>query len=84
MTNDSYIKRAKFISKLNFFADPVTAVKLFSINACDFYGSQLWDFNIRNILKLYNSWNISIIILFDVPRDTHRYVIYPIFQDACM
>ena len=44
---------AKLISKLHslgqefYFADtPVTVVKLYSFYACDFYGSQLGDFNI--------------------------------------
>lgn len=84
MNNDCNIKRAKFISKLHslgqefYFADPVSVVKLYSIYACDFYGSQLWDFNSDNVLKLYNSWNVSIRILFDVPRNAHRYLIEPL------
>ena len=81
MTNDCNVKRAKFISKLHslrqefYFADPLTVVKLYNIYTCDFYGSQLWDFHNSNVLKLYNSWNVSIRILFDVPRNTHRYLI---------
>ena len=84
MSNDSNIKRANFISKLHtlglefYFADPVAVICRSSIYACDFYGSQLWDFNSSNILKLFNSWNISIRILFYVPRNTYRYLIEPI------
>ena len=84
MTNAYDIKRTKFISKLHslgkkefYFADPVTVVKLFSTNACDFYGSQIGDFK-SSILKFYNSWNFSIRILFDVPRNTQRYLLEPI------
>ena len=80
LTNDCNVKRAKFISKLHslrqefYFADPLTVVKLYNIYTCDFYGSQIWDFHNSNVLKLYNSWNVSIRILFDVPRNTHRYI----------
>ena len=77
---------AKFISKLHslgqefYFADPVTVVKLYNIYTCDFYRIQLWDFNSSNALKLYNSWSVSIRILFDVPRKTllaTRFVAFP-------
>ena len=87
MNNECNVKRAKFISKLYFlgqefyFADPVTVVKLYNIY--DFYGSQLWDFNCSNVLKLYNSWNVFIQILFDVPRNTYVCTLSSLFLDAC-
>lgn len=84
MKKDCNIKRAKFISKVHsisqefHFANPVNVVKLYKIYACDFYGSQLWDLYSYDVEKLYNSWNVAMRILFDVPRSTHRYLIEPI------
>ena len=45
------------------------------IYACSFYGSSLWNVNSREVNRLFTSWNIAVRILFDVPRETHRYLI---------
>ena len=81
MSKDCSYKRAKFISKVHslnqefHFADPQTILKLYDIYVCDFYGSNLWDFNSADVQRLLNSWNVSIRILFNLPRNTHRYSI---------
>lgn len=81
MSKDCNVKRAKFISKIHslnqefYFAHPSTVLKLYDIYACSFYGSSLWNVNSREVNKLFTSWNIAVRILFDVPRETHRYLI---------
>ena len=84
MSKDVSCKRAKFISKIHslnqefHYANTSTVLKLYDIYTCDFYGSNLWDLYSRDVQKLLNSWNIAIRILFDLPRETHRYFIEPI------
>ena len=81
MTKDVSCKRAKFISKIHSInqelhnANTSTVLKLYDIYTCDLNGSNLWDFYSRDVQKLLNSWNIAIRILFDLPRETHRYFI---------
>ena len=81
---DVSCKRAKFISKIHslnqefHYANTSTMLKLYDIYTCDFYGSNLWDLYSRDVQKLLNSWKIAIRILFDLPRETHRYFIEPI------
>ena len=84
MAKDCSQKRAQFISKLHslnqefHFSDPCTVVKLYNIYACNLYGSNLWDLYDDKCDKLYKSWNVCIRILFNLPRNTHRYLIEPI------
>ena len=84
MSMDCRYKCAKFISKVHslnqefHYADPYTILKLYNIYVCDFYGSNLWNLYSEDVQRLLNSWNVSIRILFDLPRDTHRYFIEPI------
>ena len=73
-----FISKVHSISQEFHFANPVKVVKLYKIYAWDFYGSQLWDLYSYDVEKLYNSWNVAMRILFDVPRSTHRYLIEPI------
>ena len=61
------------------YADPHTVLQLYSIYICYFYGSNLWDFNSVELQRLFNSWNVSIRILFDLPRETYRYFIEQLF-----
>jgi len=84
MKKDISVKRAQFISKVHslnqefHFSNPSFVMKLYNIYACSFHGSSLWDLYSDNVNKLFTSWNISIRILFDIPRNTHRYLIEPI------
>jgi len=45
-----------------------------------FYGSSIWDLSSQCVSKLYIAWNTEIRILFNVPRDTHRYLIESISE----
>ena len=83
MSKDCSVKRAQFVSKVHspnqdfHFSDPSTFVKIYNMYACGFYGSNLWDlYGVCD--KLYKSGNVSIRILFELPRDAHRYFIKPV------
>ena len=81
LKNDLLSKRGKFIGKFHDlwqefgFGDPLLVMKVINIYATSFYGSSLWDFNSPEAIKLFNSWNILVRIVFNVPRNTHRYFI---------
>ena len=55
-------------------------LKLYNIYCCSFYGSCIWDLSSQFVSKLYTAWNTAIRILYDVPRDTNRYLIESISQ----
>ena len=57
------------------FADPLIVMRVINIYAISFYGSCLWDFNSPEATKLFNSWNILVRIVFNIPRNSHRYFI---------
>ena len=86
MKKDCCIKRAIFISKLHsmnqefHFVKPDIVMKLYNIYTCTFHGSSLWDLYSDSTMKLYSSWNVCVRILFDLPRETHRYLIEPISE----
>ena len=86
MTKDISIKRAKFISRVHsmnqefYFADPMTMVRLYNIYACSFYGSNLWNLYHEDVVRIYSSWNTAIKILFDLPRNTHRFFVEPVSE----
>ena len=86
MRHDIKVKRANYISKnidLNqefSFSHPLTKVKMNLIFNFHFTGSPLWDLFSRKAVMLENSWNASVKIMFDLPVETHRYIIEPLSQ----
>ena len=78
------MKRAIFIQRnieLNQefrFADPETKYHLNNIYNMSFYGSSLWDLFGDEIDSLLKTFNKSIRILWDIPLETHRYLIEPL------
>ena len=84
MTNDISIKRAKFIGKVHslnqefHFCHPDVVMNLYKIYTCSFYSSSLYDLFSNKLDQLYRTWNKAVRILFDVPMDTHTYLIEPI------
>ena len=84
MKRDVAVKRGKFIGKVNsllqelHFADPNVIVKLLKAYCTSFYGSSLWDIYSPDVDRLFKSWNVSIINIFNVPYTTHRYLIEPL------
>ena len=74
-------KRTKFIGKVNslnqelYFSSPDVRAKFYSIYCCNFYSSSIWDLFNRGCDKLYKSFNVAIRICFNLPWNTHRYLI---------
>ena len=77
-------KRAAFINKNNeiiqefHFAHPSTLAEVNKIENSHFYGSVLWNLSSKEVVKLEKSWNVSIRRMFNLPRETHCYLVEPI------
>ena len=77
-------KRASFINRTNeilqefYFAHPATRSKVINIQNTHFYGSVLWDLRSVEVTKLEKSWNVSVRRTFNLPWDTHCYLIEPV------
>ena len=73
MPRDGKMKRAENIQKninlqqVFMFAHPVTSRV-----------SQIWDLFSENAIQLENSWNVSFRRTFDLPMQTHRYLVEPV------
>jgi len=84
MHHDMLRKRGQFIGKLHSMKqefgsiDPLVHMKLVKIYLTSFYGSNLWDLYDNNVQHLYSTWNVMVRMSFDLPRETHRYLISPI------
>lgn len=84
MAKDMEEKRAKYIVKCNeiiqYFslASARTKFKLNCLYNMSWYGSALWDLSSEEFMKLESSYNRSVKIIFDLPYNTHRYLIEPI------
>ena len=86
MSRDMKIKRAEYISKncdlqQEFkFAHPKTRFQTNLIFNSHFTGSPTWDLFSDDTKRLENSWNVSIRLTYDLPFQTHRYLIEPISE----
>ena len=86
MSIDVLQKRGKYIGKVNsllqefHYAKPTILTKLINIYATSFYGSGVWDISSAECEKLYTSWNVTIRMVFNLDRCTHRYLIEPVSQ----
>ena len=75
---DILIKRVKFIERNSellqefYFAHPELLCKLNKIYNSSFFGSVLWDLTSRNVNMIINSWSVSVRLMWDLPRQTHR------------
>ena len=84
MKTDILIKRASYIDKNNEilqefgFSHPNTKIKINSIYNSHLTGSCLWDLFGREAVMMENTWNVSMRLMLDVPRETHRYLIEPL------
>ena len=74
-------KRAGFIDKNNDlvqefrFAHPRSTAEVNRIQNSHFYGSVLWNLSSQEVGQLEKSWNVSMRIMFNLPRETHCYLI---------
>ena len=79
MQTDCVLKRGRFIGKVNsllkefHFVDHATFVKLLTVYATSFYGSNRWDLYSVDVDRIYKSWNVTIRNVFNLPWSTHRY-----------
>ena len=86
MSVDVLQKRGKYIGKVNsllqefHYAEASIVTKLINIYATSFYGSGTWDINSAECEKLYRSWNVTIRLVYNLDRCTHRYLIEPVSQ----
>ena len=80
MDSDAKIKRANFIDtcmNLNNefeFLDPHSQVKLLNIYNAHFTGSSLWNFNSDTVKQVWNSWNVNLRVIFNLPIATHCWI----------
>ena len=81
MKIDISVKRAKFIGKVHslnqefYFCNPNVVMNLYNIYNCSFYSSSLYDLFSSKLDQLYSTWNKTVRILFQLPLDTHTYLI---------
>ena len=55
---------------------------LFKTYCMPLYGSQLWDYSSKHVLRYYTSWRKAIRNLFDLPYATHCELLHNIFNDT--
>ena len=78
-------KRAAYICKNNellqefVFSHPETLLKVNNIYNTHFTESPLWIIFSEEAIKLENTWNKSIRMMLDVPINTHRNLIEPLY-----
>ena len=81
MKIDVNLKRGSFIGKVNslfqefYFADSSVLMKLMTAYSCNLYGSNTWDLFSPECQKLYRSYNVTLRIVNDLPRTTHKYML---------
>ena len=56
------------------FASSEVQLKMLHIYNCHFTGSVIWNFNSEELQKFYNSFNMNIKAMFDLPWSTHRWI----------
>ena len=81
MRKDCLTKRGKFIGIVNsllqefHFVEPPVMMKLLEVYATSFYGSSLWNLFSKEVTRIFSSWNVTVRNVFNLPWDTHRYLI---------
>ena len=75
--SDLLVKRAVFFEKVHQIQQqfgsyhPRLVLKLLSVYATAFYGSDLWQINSEEYSKLIRSWNTACKMIWDLPHPTH-------------
>ena len=84
LTQDIVEKRARYIERnceLNQefpYAHPELKCKLNNIYNSSFSGSVLWDLTSTQAKSIINSWSVSVKHMWDIPIQSHRYLIEPL------
>ena len=88
MSLDIDRKRVSFIGKVHsltqefFFLSPAVKMKLFEIYTESFYGSSIWNLFGSSCDKIYRAYNVTVRQTFQVPRETHRYLVESISESV--
>ena len=72
MKRAKYIERNCELMQEFWFAHPQLKCKLNKIYNSSFPGSVLWDFTSDSVSSIINSWSVSVRLMWDLPRQTHR------------
>ena len=86
--SDILQKRARYIQRNNeilqefHFANPETKLKLNNIYNMSLYSSPLWDLFSAPVDSLEKTYNRSIRMIFNLPLQTHKYLIEPLSGQA--
>jgi hypothetical protein len=78
---DLRTKQAEYINKNNeleqefYFCHPQTKFDVNKIYNSHFTGSPLWNLFSCDAIKMESTWNRSVIAMFDLPYETHRWLI---------
>ena len=87
MDKDLRTKRAQFINtcvNLNEEFECLegeTQIKLLRIYNSHFTGSCQWDFKSQSFEMIANSWNVNLRIIFDLPLQTHSWIVERLSND---
>ena len=87
MDKDLRTKRAQFINtcvNLNQKFECLegeTQIKLLRIYNSHFTGSCQWDFKSQSFEMIANSWNVNLRIIFDLPLETHSWIVERLSND---
>ena len=57
------------------FLDPHSQVKLLHLYNAHFTGSSLWNFDSDAVKQVWNSWNVNLRVIFDLPMATHCWIV---------
>ena len=88
MKHDIMVKRAQFIGRNNelrqeySFSHPRTKFLMNNIYNSHFTGSPVWDLFSHEAFMLENTWNKSIRLMFDLPIQTHKYLLCPLSESV--
>ena len=84
MKGDLKQKRAQYISRNNdilqefSFSHSTTKMMINAIYNTHLSGSCLWDLFSREAVQMESTWNVSIRLMMNLPRETHRRLIEPL------
>ena len=85
MKQDLRTKRAEYINKNNelekefYFCHPQTKFDVNKIYNSHFTSSPLWNLFSCDAIKMESTWNRSVKVMFDLPYETHRWLIEHVF-----
>ena len=73
-----YIERNCELLQEFYYSHPEFKCKINKIYNSSFSGSNLWDFSSYNFNLLINSWSVSVRHMWNLPRESHKFLIEPL------